>query len=134
MIISFVNKQTLENCVGDHTCGYVATGVPGGGSESAEKRTKKEQFIAKLPNLKEKLHKKTDKHVVLSDHVVDSGGGVGGADGQDDTEGVGGMGHNNQSMSAAGAPSGGQTSAGEALSVENLTVFILYFNISRLVQ
>ena len=91
----------------------MATGVPGGGSESAEKRTKKEQFIAKLPNLKEKLHKKTDKHVVLSDHVVDSGGGGGGADGQDDTEGVGGMGHNNQSMSAAGAPSGGQTSAGK---------------------
>ena len=68
----------------------MATGVPGGGSESAEKRTKKEQFIAKLPNLKEKLHKKTDKHVVLSDHVVDSGGGVGGADGGAERGGVAG--------------------------------------------
>ena len=46
------------------------------GPDSVEKRTNKEKFISKLPNLKEKLHKK-DKHVVLSDHVVDDGGGGG---------------------------------------------------------
>ena len=101
----------------------MATGVPSGGSESAEKRTKKEQFIAKLPNLKEKLHKKTEKHVVLSDHVVDSGGG-GGFDGQDDTEG-GGMGHNNQSLSASGAPSSGQTSGKANIRVTYVIFFIL---------
>lgn len=48
----------------------------GGGPESVEKRTSKEKFISKLPNLKDKLHKK-DKHVVLSDHVVDDGGSEG---------------------------------------------------------